>query len=577
MDTIGAGLKREHTDGRFTVQSVLGGPTKPWVLYLMPMSHHLALRLFSILLILPILPTALCGQQEPLPAPVLEALELIDQGDLAAAISNLESLRADGEAPLPALAALGALYLETGRPQMALEILRPLADAVDADPAVLYNAGRAAAGLGQIEQAGRYLSRSAQAAPNSPAGRELGMLMAQTGYDEQAYVHLRPWAMQNPDDVEARLAAAMIAVRLERVPDAERLLSDLSQDNPGVRLLWGQVLLVKGDPWGALGYLKPLLADAPAAMENDLRRSLAKAYLAVGEASAAIEALEGQVGEDPSTALQLGRAYYQGGDLERALATLEPFALALLDEDPQTATEVHLGVTLEYGRLLLTAGQRSEALPYLRLATRQAPENKQAWQALGQALAMAGEREEAQVAMTRFQELGKQQPPESVNRRERELRDPTGTVIEDALEHLQNDETDEALEMLSREAALTPEDPRPPLLASRILLLKDELEQALGAVDLSLSIDPQNPDAHYQRGVVLLALKRLEEAETELRTALEMAPNHTAAMSDLAVLLANTERADEARELLQRVLELRPEDTMARQNLERLENRSNRR
>ncbi|MGB6855166.1 MAG: hypothetical protein WBG49_21460, partial [Thermoanaerobaculia bacterium] len=362
------------------------------------MSHHIARRLFSILLILPVLPTALCGQQEPLPAPVLEALELIDQGDLAAAISKLESLRADGEAPTPALATLGALYVETGHPQLAMQILGPLADVVDADPAVLYNAGRAAAALGEVEQAGRYLSRSVHAAPNSPASRELGMLMAQTGYEEQAYVYLRPWAMQNPDDVEARLAAAMIAVRLERVPDAERLLSDLSQDNPGVRLLWGQVLLVKGDPWGALGYLKPLLADPPAAMENDLRRSLATAYLMVGEASSAIEALEGQVGEDPSTALQLGRAYYQSGDLESALATLEPFAQALLDEDPQTGTEVHLGVTLEYGRLLHTAGRRDEALPYLRLATRLAPENKQAWQALGLALAATGEREEAQSA-----------------------------------------------------------------------------------------------------------------------------------------------------------------------------------
>jgi len=526
--------------------------------------------LVAILLLLPV---SLWAQEETIPETFREALELIRDDDIPAAIAKLEELRASGDAPLPALATLGALYVETGRPQEALEVLAPLAEADNAQPAVLYNAGRAAAALGDLELAARYLHRSSKMMPNSPAGREFGLLIARQGFDEDAYAFLRPWALQNPDDTEARLAAALIAVRLERAPDAEQLLSDLPQDDPGVRLLWGQVLLIKGDPWGALSYLKPLLDDSPAAMETDLRRSVAKAYIAVGEASSAIEMLEGRVGDDPSTALQLSLAYYQSGELEAALATLEPFAETVLDSDAETAPRLLIEVALEYGRLMVLVGRREESIPFLRFATRHSPERAQAWQSLGQALAAAGQIEEAQVALARFQELSQQQPPESVNQMERDLADPTGAALRRAKERFQEGEIEEALEIVGREARLASEDPRPPMLASRFLLVAEEPEQALAAADLAASLAPQNPDAHYQRGVVLMSLQRLEQAEVELREALKLAPDHTAALSDLAVLLANSNRVDEARSLLERVLELRPNDSVVRQNLERLESR----
>ena len=542
------------------------------MLYFRPMSQRAARLLISFLLFLPTAPGA---QEETVPVPLLEALELIDQNDLTAAIAKLEGLHASGDAPPAALGALGALYLETDRPRMALEVLTPLANVADADPAVLYNAGRAAAALGDIDLADRYLLRSLQREPNSPARRELGLLMGRRGRYEEAYIYLRPWALQNLDDTEARLAAAVVAVRFERVPDAERLLSDLPQDQPGVRLLWGQVLLLKGDPWGALSYLKPLLADPPAAIESDLRRSLAKAYVAVGEASSAIELLEGRVGDNPSIALQLSQAFYQSGNLDGALNTLKPFAEPLLDGDAETAPSLLVEVAFEYGRLLLTAGRQEEAIPFLRLATRLAPEKKQAWQALGQALAALGRREEAQTALARFQEINERQQPESVNQRERDLQDPTGAAVRQAMERFRLGEIEEALQILRRESEFAPEDPRPPMLASRVLLLTEQPEQALGAADQAISLGPQNPDTHYQRGVVLMALRRMEAAEAEFRKALELAPHHTPAMSDLAVLLTSANRTDEARSLLERVLELRPDDTVARQNLEQLEGRSN--
>lgn len=526
--------------------------------------------IYPLVILVLLLPATLSAQEEALPEMFVQALELIREDDIPAAIAKLEALRASGEAPPPALATLGALYVETGRPQPALEILTPLAELDDAQPAVLYNAGRAAGALGDLERAIRYLRRSAQKMPNSPASRELGLLIARQGFDEEAYVFLRPWALQNPSDREARLAAAAIAVRLERAPDAELLLSDLPQDEAGVRLLWGQVLLMKGDPWGALSYLNPLLDNPPAAMEIDLRRSVAKAYLAVGEASSAIDMLAGRVGDDPSMALQLSHAYYQSGELEAALSTLEPLAEAAVDIDAEAVPDLLTEVAFEYGRLLMMTGRQQEAIAFLRFATRHSPDRPQAWQSLGQALAAAGQPDEAQVALARFQELSQQQPPESVNQMERDLADPTGAALRTATERFQEGEIEEALEIVGREARLASEDPRPPMLASRFLLMDEQPEQAMVAADLAVSLAPKNPDARYQRAVVLMTLQRLQEAEEEFRRALELAPEHTAAMSDLAVLLANSGRIEEARSLLERVLELRPGDAAARQNLERL-------
>src|SRR4029079_19837515 len=81
-----------------------------------------------------------------------------------------------------------------------------------------------------------------------------------------------PWARQHTDDTEAPLAAALCALDLDRPSEAEELLSDLSQEDPKVRLLWGQLLLEKRDPRGAIATLKPLAASHPQEVDFNLRR-----------------------------------------------------------------------------------------------------------------------------------------------------------------------------------------------------------------------------------------------------------------------------------------------------------------
>lgn len=537
--------------------------------------------LLSSLLLAPAVPVP-AHAQEPSPDAedlVLRAMAEVEEGRLEEAVALLEPVRERVDTPPQALALLGALYLEVDRPEGALGVLQALAEREDADPAVLYNAGRAALAVGDIVRAQAYLERSVALESGTPAARELGLLYGLQGRIRDAYRLLLPWSRRFPEDVEARQAAAMTALRLKRVPQAEELLSDLPQDDPGVRVLWANLLLLKGEPHGAVEMLRPLVEapeDAlPAEVRGDARRMLAEAYLEVGEAEKTVSLLEGHA-TGPGVAQLLARGHYQSGDLEAALETLTPFAEPLLEAEIDRADPrwvVAEEILREYGSWLATAGRHQDALPYLRRASEVRPDQKQTWQALAQALAATGQPEEAREALARFQELVAEEEPAStqIQRLRTAREDPTAREITRAVELIAQGRLEEALEVVRAEGELAPADPRLRLLESRILLLIERPAEALVAAEAALALAPDDPDAVYQRGTAHMAASKLTAAEADFRRALEIAPDHVPALNDLAVVLLVGGEREEARSLLERVLELRPEDPRALETLERLD------
>ena len=513
------------------------------------------------------------GAPQDVPPELERALGLARSGDLAAAIDVAEALCSEEGAPVAAFGVLGGLHVEGGNFGRALEVLAPLAESEAADPAVLYNAGRASEGLQRFPEAESYYRRSLAIQPRSPALRSLGMMIGRLGRPGVAYEFLRPWIAANPSDDEARIAAAAGAIALERTPEANGLLEGLPANDPGVKLLRAQILLQRSDPWGAINELRPLEAERPTALDVAIRRILARAYLVVGEAEGALEQMEPLKGRSPEDAVTLASAYFQASRLEEAIETLAPYAESLIDNPPEGEVPPLVGhLALDYGRYLHSAGDAARAIPFLRLATELDPTTPAAFQALGQALAATGERDLARQMLERFQELSKRAENELlvVDRQQRETEDPTSREVRQALELANAGSVEEALERLRREARLAPGDPRPAYAASSILVHAGRPEEALAVADEALVVAPGGADGFYQRAVVLMALKRLDEAEDMFRQALAAAPEHTAALSDYAVLLMSQGRNTEAARHLNKVLQFRPNDTLARQHLERL-------
>lgn len=510
---------------------------------------------------------------QEVPAEVADALALAAGGDLSGAIAAIEAFCAAGDAPDAAFAALGALHVEAGNPERALDVLQPLVDREPADAGVLYNAGRAAEALGRPEEAANRYRQSLAIQPRSPALRSLGMMLGRHGFPAEAYAFLQPWTNANPNDLDARVAAAAGAIALERAPEAEALLEGLPADDPGVKMLRARLLLQQADPWGAINELQEVADDPPPNIEGGIRRTLARAYLVVGEAEGALEQLAPLDAAGPEDAVLLASAWFQAGRMEEAIEALAPYAEPLLTSPPPEAPPpVARDIVLEYGRYLHSSGDAARAVPFLRLATELDAGRPDAYQALGQALAASGEREEARKVLERFQELSRDASDEvaSVNRRRNDIADPTGREVRQALELAATGEVEAALGILAREAQLASTDPRPVYAASAILLDAGRNEEALAAADRALATAPRRADGLYQRGAVLMALDRLDDAEAMFRRALREQPDHTAALSDFAVLLMSTDRDQEALEHLERLLEVRPDDPLARRHLERL-------
>jgi tetratricopeptide (TPR) repeat protein len=517
-----------------------------------------------------------------------EAVKLVQAGDAAEALVKLQALEKDPAVTPPVRSLLGALYLQINRPKEALAALQPLADNENAEPAVLYNAGRAAILSGNVDAGRLYLTRSVLKEPASPAARDLGFLTAREGRVVEAYSMLRPWALRNPEDTDARLMAASLALQLERPDAAAELIKGLPETEPALRLLRGKILVQKKDGPGAVALLRPLLANHPQGMDLEIRRNLAEAELLAGNAAEAVKLIEGHTAGHPTVALLLAQAQRKAGNAAAALATLKPLA----DQLPTNANEMGdprpaAGIALEYGTLLLEAGKAQEAGPFLERSTLYYPRNPEAWKALAKALEASGRKEDARKALAQAEEAAK--PP---------TKPGTGTAaaapaaqagsaaggsaggaapepplsegLQNAVRLMGQGQNEPALAAVRQEAGIS-KDPRAKLLEVRLLLQLKRPEEALKAAEAAVQSDPNNPDYLYLRGVAAMGQQRWSSAEQDLRKVLQLSPRHTGAMNDLAVLLMNLNKKDEAMKLLQQVLQINPQDRMAAANLQRLQ------
>ena len=462
-------------------------------------------------------------------------------------------------------------------------MLKPLADSEDAQPAVLYNAGRAALRAGQVDAGRIYLTRSVLKQPDSPAARELGMLTAQEGRVVEAYSMLRPWALHNPNDTEARLMAANLAVQLERGDDAIQLLSNFPDSEPAIRLLHGKALVLKKDGPGAVALLKPLLAKHPQGMELEVRRSLAEAELLAGQPAEAVKLIDGKTAGHPALVLLLARAQRQAGNAAAASATLKPLA----DKLPANADTIGdprpvAGIAMEYGALLVDGGRAAEAVPFYQkatvLPTRATPTPGRVSPGLSTPPAARPRPRRRSPRRPRCPSRPARQaaaapaaaPSAAPAPAGGPQEQPLSAGLQKAVQLMSQGQLEPALTAARQEIAVS-KDPRARMIEVRVLLALRRPEDALKAAETALATAPANADYVYLKGASEMALQRFSSAEQDLRKALQLQPRHLPAMDDLAVLLLRANKKDEARKLLQQVLQINPQDQLAAANLKKLD------
>jgi Flp pilus assembly protein TadD len=549
-------------------------------------------RLLSLLFLLLLLPAAAVAAPTAAaaaPSSLEQAAALAEKGDVAGAIALLERGRA--QLGPRGLSLLGTLYVEANRPADAVAVLKPLADRDDAEAAVLYNAGRAALLAGNPQQGRTYLSRSVAKDPSSPAARELGILYSRTGRVVEAYQLLRPWVLNHASDGDARLVTAALAVELERPDEALQVLAGMVE-SPPMRLLQARALTQKGDTAAALKLLQPILAQHPPAVDLEVRRVAAAAYLGAGQPAKVVELLQGKAGKVPDLVLLLGRAQRQLGRNAAALATLKPLADALPD-DPRTLGDPRpaAGIAVEYAQLLAASGHGAEAVGFLQKATKLNPQSREAWNALAVALDAAGKKAEAAQARQQAAKLAAapaSKPPTTAaaagaagggGASAAEAARPAAAApagppkpawAQRALDLLAQQQPQQALEVVRKQLAANPNDLLAHTLQIQVLLMTRQFPAAVEAAKKAVAIDPKNANLVYQLGAAEMGANDLAAAERDLRKALSLAPQHTAAMNDLAVLLMNAGKRDEARKLLEQVLRLHPDDKTAKGNLDQL-------
>ena len=492
-----------------------------------------------------------------------EAYQLLQSGDQAGALARLDAAHQAGETTLVDKSLLGTLLMESGRAQEAYDILSKVAGS-STDPALLFNAGRAALAVGQVEQGMGWLEQSADAVPVSPAGRALGMAFAQQMRCLESLQYLRPWLEAQRGDREARTIAAMCALELRRTQDATALLEGLPTSEPRIGILRAQLLIQQSDPLSALVILEPLLENHPPEMSADVHRMTTEAYLNSGRAKDAVDLLAGLPQRGPRLTLLYAEALYRTGDLDTALAELKPVAEAAINQEATHPLVVH--AMSDYGRILVASGRAEEGLPFLQRASELQPDHIKTWKALGEALTAAGRRDEARTALETFRKLQTEQSEER-HQAELALKDPTGQILAEARQAAVAGDHEKALRQLRQEIAISPDDIRPHLLYVQILLASERTAEAVAAAESTLASFPDNPDAAYQLGAMRMVAGDQDAAVQSFRRALELDPNHVATLNDLAVLLATRGEKGEAVALAQRLVQAKPDDAKAKELL----------
>ncbi|GAA0913340.1 tetratricopeptide repeat protein [Nonomuraea longicatena] len=472
--------------------------------------------------------------------------------------------------------ALARALSEAGRYGEALEALE---HADPADSGTLLLSADAFAALGRYVEAGRATAEAAGRLREPYLHILAADRLSRVDLDDEATAEidlaLRAEEPGAPDHL-VRFGAAQILLSTGAADRALGLVREIRADLPDdPRLLALEGLALYGT--GDLPACEPLLRRAGELLPGEpvLARHLGVALLGLGELEEAGRLLDAAVAREPHDSWVLAVR----GELRRRVHDL-PGA----EEDLSAAMELGFDtpwVLLSRARALASADP-DRALRLLDDALENAPDDAEAYAALGDVHTVQGRYAEAEEAFIKAQTLDPYHPA------------AVAALVASGLERWSDEQAAESLDVVADAVAVSPSDFRLRSALCDLLQRLDRTEELAEQVRTIIGMRPLEPEdfrvfglahssldnhaeaaeafrqglrlapahsaLHANLGVELHRSGDREGAERELREAVALEPTSAFALSRLGTVLLSAERLEEAEEHLRRAFALTPGD-----------------
>jgi tetratricopeptide (TPR) repeat protein len=471
------------------------------------------------------------------------------------------------------LVTLGEFYLALRKPAEAEQTFR---HALEIDPKsgpALLNLGGLQARSGQLEQASNTY-RQLALLPENRYKTAYGLFLFQSGKQKEAVAEFEKLTRENPPDRGFRTLLVRTYLTLNRVSDAEKVLSAALAKNPSEvdsLLLRSRIYLNSGKYAEAQKDLNQVL---------HFRKDSAEAHYLMAK-------LHQARGQNGNRQQELGEALrlepgFMAARIEQAQTLIAnrgaQQALKLLDEAPANQ-KAAVPIVVQRNWALLALGQAAEA----RKGIDQALKAGKVPEAMLQDAALkltqkdyAGARAAAEGVLQQQPEetralsvlvqsyaAEKQLPAGLQKAREYAARQPKSAAVQQFLGQLLSANGDNAGARRAFEAAKAA---NPALVGADLALAnldigegkRDEARKRLSAV---LSAHNDNIAAHYMTAKVEFMDGKTAAAIEQYRKVLALDEKNVAALNDLAYLLTESKQLDEALKYAQQAKELVPENS----------------
>lgn len=322
-----------------------------------------------------------------------QAAALQKSGDVAGAIETYRRLLAVDPHQAAALSNLGILLAHSGQYDEAITEYRKALALLPGNANIETNLGLAYYKSGRMTEAARVF---AQARAQAPGDLQLALLAAdcdlRMGQNDAVITTLEPLERRNPDNLAIAYLLGTALIRDHRAAEGQRLIDFISRHDdpaaaryllgserfeagdypaavkelasaaeadpklPGLQSLYGQALLITGDPDGAAAAFREALAADPNDFEANLR--LGQILIERKRASEAEPLLKRALrvrGDSAESLAALGEAQAQQGKLGEAKTNLKRAEASGL-----RSLELHRELASVYSSLHLTSDAARE-------------------------------------------------------------------------------------------------------------------------------------------------------------------------------------------------------------------------